>query len=213
MPETRADWIHFGCGACAPIEWTNFDGSPSLRLQRLPIVGRLVPGGPFGRFPENVLYGDIVKGLPVRMHSAALLYSSHVLEHLSLEDLRAALRNCRQLLRADGIFRLVLPDLEVLVNEYVADASPDAAIRFVDHTLLGRRNRPRGFMARIRDCLGNANHLWMWDYKSLSKELADVGFSKIRRVRYQDSQVDAFRLVEKENRWERAIGIECRAAG
>ncbi len=54
---SEARFTQFGCGLCAPPRWLNFDASPAIRLQRLPIIGNLVPSGQFGRFPENVKYG------------------------------------------------------------------------------------------------------------------------------------------------------------
>ena len=58
-------YVHYGCHHCAPVEWLNFDASPTLRLERLPVIGRLVRKNA-GRFPSNILYGDIVSGLYVR---------------------------------------------------------------------------------------------------------------------------------------------------
>jgi hypothetical protein len=78
--------VQFGCGLCAPSQWRNFDTSPTLRLQKLPMVGKLIPSGPFGHFPENVEYGNIVNGLPISDDSVKLLYCSHVLEHLTHES-------------------------------------------------------------------------------------------------------------------------------
>jgi hypothetical protein len=207
MPNSK--WVQFGCGLCAPGDWLNFDSSPTLRLQRLPVVGGLVPAGPYGRFPHNVRYGDIVAGLPVPEHSVELLYCSHVLEHLSLADLRTALRNCRRVLQSGGIFRLVLPDLEFLTSEYVSDPSPAAAIRFMQGTILGLETRPRGMPAMLRTWLGNSQHLWMWDFKGLAAELESVGFGSIHRASYNDSPVAAFRQVETADRWMNCLGIEC----
>ena len=202
-------WIHFGCGLCAPAEWSNYDNSPTLRLEKLPLIGRLVPAGPYGRFPRNVLYGDIVNGLPVVPATADLLYCSHVLEHLSLGDLRIALRNCRRVLREGGTFRLVLPDLEYMIDLYRGDGTEHAAIQFIDNTLLGYRTRDRGFHGLLRAWLGNSHHLWMWDFKALAAELRNAGFTMIRRAAYNDSSFEAFRQVEIPNRWKHSLGIEC----
>ncbi|MCI5142460.1 MAG: methyltransferase type 11, partial [Candidatus Electrothrix sp. ATG1] len=30
-------FIHYGCGLSAPESWLNFDASPTLRLQRIPL--------------------------------------------------------------------------------------------------------------------------------------------------------------------------------
>lgn len=213
MSQRHDDWVQFGCGLCAPAEWTNFDSSPTLRLERMPLLGRVMPSGPYGRFPANVRYGDVVKGLPVRSGSVELLYCSHVLEHLSLKELRAALRNCRAMLRSGGVFRLVLPDLEKLIEGYATDCSDEAALKFIEYTGLGRVTRPQGIVSILRDFVGNSHHLWLWDYKSLSKELANAGFANVRRAFYLDSSSEPFRLVEDETRWNDALGIECSLEG
>jgi SAM-dependent methyltransferase len=206
MPEGR---VQFGCGLCAPAGWRNFDSSPTLRLQRVPVLGALVPSGPYGRFPSNVEYGDIVRGLPLPANYARLLYSSHVLEHLALQDLRRALQNCHRVMGPGGTFRMVLPDLERLVANYSSDPSPDAGIRFMTDSILGRQTRSRGFTGFFRDWLGNSQHLWMWDYRGLAHELGAVGFQHIRRATFGDSQQQDFWFVESADRWNFNLGIEC----
>src|SRR5262245_33014690 len=97
-------YVQFGCGFCAPPGWVNFDSSPTLRIERLPVIGRLVRRKT-SRFPSNVRYGDIARGLPIADGSCAGLYGSHVLEHLALDEFRSALLNARRYLRRNGIFR------------------------------------------------------------------------------------------------------------
>lgn len=193
--------VQYGCGLCAPQGWLNFDASPTLRLQRLPLVGglrRRLVGGP--RFPGTVRFGDILRGLPVASGSCRAVYCLHVLEHLALEDLRTALAETRRLLGEGGVFRLVLPDLEALVAEYSAASDPRAAHRF----------RPRGFVGLLRNWLGNSRHLWMWDYGALAAELAEAGFRDVRRAAFGDSSEPRFADVEDRGRWDGQLGIECR---
>ena len=76
------------------------------------------------------------------------------------------------------------------------------------HTMLGKEKRSRGGMEFFRELLGNSRHLWMWDYKSLARELNRVGFTNIRRAWFGDASDAAFRAVEEESRWESALGIE-----
>ena len=94
-------YVHYGCHWCASEEWLNFDASPTLRLERLPVVGRMVRKNA-RRFPSNVLYGDIVRGLPVKENSCDGVYCSHVLEHLALEDCRRALLNTHRMMKKRG---------------------------------------------------------------------------------------------------------------
>lgn len=96
-------YIQYGCGRSAPKNWRNFDASPTLRFERIPFLGRLYTKNDF-RFPGNVEYGDIVKGLPVPDNSCKAVYCSHVLEHLSLWDFRMALKNTYKILQKGGIY-------------------------------------------------------------------------------------------------------------
>lgn len=199
----------FGCGLCAPPDWTNFDNSPRLWLAQLPIVGALVPAGPYGSFPDSVRYGDVVKGLPLSPNSVRLMCSSHVLEHLALEDLRTALRNCFSLIQPGGIFRSVLPDLERLIREYTTNETDLAAERFIVNSGMGKRTRPRGANGFLRSWLGNSSHFWLWDYKGLKKELEAAGFTAVRRAEFGDSGIAEFAAVESADRWKNSLGFQC----
>jgi len=201
--------VQYGCGFSAPVSWRNFDGSPTLRFERFPLLGRLYTKNA-QRFPENVEYGDIVKGLPVADGSCQLVYSSHILEHLSLEDLRTALRNTYRMLVGGGTFRVVLPDLEYMIGAYLRDSSDTAAVTFVRETALGREQRRRTLPAFVAEWLGSGQHLWMWDFKSLRRELEDAGFVEIRRAQFGDAKDPAFADVEDPDRWRDCLGIECR---
>lgn len=203
-------YIQYGCGFSAPAEWRNFDSSPTLRFERMPLVGNLYSRND-QRFPTNVEYGDIVKGLPVPNQSCQVVYCSHVLEHLALEDFRLALRHTRKILKAGGLFRLVVPDLEYFIAEYQDCAQPNAAMTFMENTYLGRKRRLRGLKGILLAYLGNSNHLWMWDFNSMSIELKAAGFADIRRAEMGDSEEEMFKLVEDEGRWVNCLGVECRA--
>lgn len=85
-------FMHYGCGLDAPKEWLNYDASPTLRIQKIPIIGSLLKKKLNVEFPENVLYGDIVKGINLPHNSCAGIYCSHVLEHLALNEFRIALK-------------------------------------------------------------------------------------------------------------------------
>ena len=162
------------------------------------------------RFPDEVRYGNICKGLPVEDGSADGAYCSHVLEHLALEDMKLALKNNLRMLRTGGVFRLVVPDLKVLVQEYVKNTAPDAAEVFVESLGLGRRVRPHGIMGFLRGWLGNSGHHWMWDFEAMAVELSNAGFTAIRRAVLGDSNDPMFARAEQANRWEGALGIHCR---
>lgn len=93
--------VQFGAGYQAPEGWLNFDASPSVWIERLPLIGRFLKINAT-RFPAGIRYGDIVRGLPVADDSASAVYASHVLEHLAYDDFWAALRNTYRILKPGG---------------------------------------------------------------------------------------------------------------
>jgi SAM-dependent methyltransferase len=202
-------YVQYGCGLCAPAGWENFDASPTLRFERVPIVGRLYNKNAH-RFPANARYGDIVRGLPVEPESCDGIYCSHVLEHLSLEDAGRALTHTHRYLRKGGRFRLVVPDLQRLAGDYLASTSSDAAHRFMESSYLGRKRRPRGLAAFVQDWMGNSVHLWMWDERAMTETLREHGFTAIRRCSLGDSADPRFKDVEDAERFEGCLAIECR---
>jgi len=208
----ESKYIQYGCGWSADSQWRNFDASPTLRFERIPFIGRLYTKNQ-SRFPDNVEYGDIVKGLPIEPNSCKGVYCSHILEHLSLDDFRTALRNTKQILRAKGIFRLVLPDLENSIIKYKENNSSSAALDLMRETSLGHESRAKGFKGLITTWLGNSQHLWMWDYKSIAAELEETGFIEIRKAFFGDSSDPFFNMVEDKGRWDNCLGVECRKSG
>jgi hypothetical protein len=82
-------------------------------------------------------------------------------------------------------------------------------MNFMSGTLLGKERRNRGWMGVMVEWLGNSQHLWMWDYKSIKCELQKAGFINIRRAEFGDSSRSVFQDVEDPKRWENCLGIEC----
>jgi hypothetical protein len=81
--------LHYGCGLDEASGWANFDASPTLWSQRLPLVGPVFHKWMPPLFPAGVQYGDIIRGLPLPAAPREAIYCCHVLEHLALEDLSA----------------------------------------------------------------------------------------------------------------------------
>jgi predicted SAM-dependent methyltransferase len=204
----RKLYVQYGCGWSAPQGWRNFDASPALRFERLPVIGRLYTKNG-ARFPQGVEFGDIVKGLPIEANACDGIYCSHVLEHLALSDFRRALENTFRLLKSGSTFRLVLPDLASSARRYLESSRPDASFAFMRETCLGEEERARSLKGFLTHWLGNSRHLWMWDYESMYGELKAAGFVNIRRATFGDSQDAMFATVEQKDRWDDCLGVEC----
>ena len=200
--------IYYGASTSAVPGWLNFDASLTVRVQNLPVVGRRLArlkGNAF-EFPVYLKYGDIIKGLPVPDTSADGVYASHVLEHLSLEDMRAALRNTLRILKPGGVFRLIVPDLRERAKRYVArvEADPDdaeAAPWFVADIEMGEAGSLSGLPRRLRGAMSFARHHWMWDYPSMKRELEAAGFVQVRPSKFGDAEDPKFAEVEQKDRY------------
>jgi SAM-dependent methyltransferase len=203
-------YVQYGCGFTAPDGWINYDASPTLRYERLPLLGKLYTRNK-QRFPENVRYGDIVKGLPENPDSCDAVYCSHILEHLAYNDFKKALENTLLILKPGGTFRGVVPDLRAAVDAYIKnyDQSASPASDLMHDTMLGIEDRGKGIRSIMMKLYGNSKHLWMWDYPSLRYELQNAGFRNVRPISFGDSPDSNFALVEEESRFYGAAAFEC----
>lgn len=201
--------LHYGCGMMIGPSWYNCDGSPTLRLRRLPLLGPLIQPLIASRFPDDAHYGNIVAGLNLPPASCDAIFCSHVLEHLALDDFRVAIRNTHRYLKPGGIFRLIVPDLEQCARGYLSAQDPGAASRYMGYTHTGRKSRPQGLIGLLREHFGNSHHLWMWDYKGIAQELSEAGFVGIRRYAFGDDKSPAFREVEIKDRFDDSVAVEC----
>jgi len=204
--------VQYGCGLSAPDNWKNFDASPTLRLQKNPITKLLFKRKLNVIFPENVKYGDIVKGLPFEENSCDNIYCSHILEHLSYNDCIKALSNTYKMLKVGGIFRCIVPDLEIYARNYILKfdrGTVDSGDYFIRQTMLGQEVRTRGIKNILLASFGNSHHLWMWDEMTLRERLIESGFKNIRRCKFNDSGELSFREVEDDGRFIEALAFEC----
>lgn len=196
-------FLNIGCGWDAPDGWRNFDGSPTLRFERIPFVGHIYVKNA-KKFPASVEYGDIVKGLPIKDGSMEGVYASHVLEHLCRSDFYKALANIRRLLKPGGVLRLIVPDLLSRTKYYLSmiELGEHGANDFLlESTLLGISEEPHSKIASAILALGNSAHKWMWDDLAVEFALRESGFCKIRRCSYGDAENAAFKSVERRDRF------------
>jgi predicted SAM-dependent methyltransferase len=206
--------LNIGSSVKAADGWENIDASPSLRISKIPIVGRTIVSLMKSPNWHNLIkYGDVLKGLKVEENSCRLVYASHVLEHLSLADFHVAVDNIYSYLKPEGVFRTIVPDLETYISAYVntrlnSTLSHDAAHQFMSETWTGNPGSRKNFNKRFREAFSNSRHQWMWDEPSLSKTLEEHGFKNIRRCSYGIWSDPKFKFVEQEYSHENAICLE-----
>jgi predicted SAM-dependent methyltransferase len=173
--------LNLGCGTNPAHGWVNLDRSPGLELRRVPPVVRrglsaLGLTESLTEWPDNVRRVDVTRGLPFAGGSVDAVYSSHMLEHLSAADAGRVLDECRRVLKPNGVLRLALPDLRAMATTYLASSAVDAADRFVEETLLGWSEMPKG-VRRLVGIVSGARHRWMYDAASIQQRCRNRGFT------------------------------------
>ncbi len=169
-PDVDADTpprrLHIGCGQQSIPGWINIDnqGHPGV---------------------DQVL--DVRQGLPFR--DVVSIYAEHFLEHLSLEEGLAFLRECRRVLSAEGTLRLSTPNLDwVLITHYRGRSASDEDAR-VDCMRLNRAFHGWG-------------HQFLYNQSMLASALRSAGFARIQPYRYGESAVAELSGLERHETWE-----------
>ncbi len=96
--QIKLKFLNIGCGNKTHPDWINADFNP----KRADIV--------------NI---DIKKSLPFEDSSLKVVYHSQVLEHLTKGEGAFFISECYRILEPGGILRVVVPDLENIVREYL----------------------------------------------------------------------------------------------
>jgi predicted SAM-dependent methyltransferase len=100
-----------------------------------------------GTWPENIVRRDLSEPLPLADGVADAVYSSHMLEHLFLEDAKAFLRECAWVTKPGGIIRLAPPDAELWAGELLdagSDPGGEAGLRYQQMLRAHPNSKPTG---------------------------------------------------------------------
>lgn len=207
-------WLNIGSGPSNPPAWINFDGSWQARFAGYPwlaSLGRRVLGVGIGHWPRGVRHRDIRRGLPYALHSVAVVYASHVLEHLHRRDAVRFLTHVRQLLKPGGVCRVVVPDVHAIVTWYLANRDEPAAqkTRSSSDLLMGMlmlrapdaraANPVLGLARRAADL---HEHKWMYDQEGLQAVFEEAGFARPAACAYLESAIprEPLEQVERADR-------------
>jgi predicted SAM-dependent methyltransferase len=162
----RAERLHIGSGPQILPGWTNVDNV------RYPGVDRVL---------------DVTGGLPFR--DVRFIFAEHFIEHLDLHEAMYLLRECRRVLRDDGVLRLSTPNLDwVWATHYRVAASVEECFR------LNRAFRAWG-------------HEFLYNEPTIKAVLHDAGFAHVARREYHRSEHPELRDLERHARSEDFEGL------
>lgn len=147
--------------------------------------------------------------LKIADNCADVVYASHMMEHLSRPEARRFLAEARRVLKPDGILRLVLPDMRLLVEAYLGDHDCD---QFVERTLLANESDGTfGWHVRLL-LFGYRGHRWMYDVPSAIALLAENGFTDIHALNAGETIIPEPGHLDLSERAEESLYIEARPA-
>ena len=145
--------LHIGCGQQSIPGWINIDN------QGLPGVDQVL---------------DVRHGLPFQ--GVAAIYAEHFLEHLTLDDGLAFLRECRRVLADDGTVRLSTPSLEWVLTTHYRWHETTAENRLSDCVRLNRAFHAWG-------------HQFLYNVPTLAAALRAAGFARAVFRAYGESDI------------------------
>lgn len=166
--------INAGCGELYFDGWVNLDCNQALK--------------------HVDLQWDLSRGLPVPDASCTLIYSEHVLEHLSVEQGLVFLRDCRRALVPGGVLRTAMPSLDDMIEKSASGHWRDQA--WLDEPqwrFIASRAEMFNIMFRWW------GHQWIYDRDELYRRLREAGFEMIRDVAWGESTIDELRGRETRN--------------
>ncbi len=165
--------LHLGCGAIILPGWLNVDINPG-------------PGG---------VQCDLTK--PLRMASATVdyVFNEHFLEHLDRAQGVALLRECYRVLRKGGVLRIITPDLQVLMTDYVTKN-----LERVKEVW-----RPATPAQMFNEGMRLWGHQFVYDADELVLVLREAGFTMITRADYKQSMEPALIGIDQRPHHEELI--------
>jgi predicted SAM-dependent methyltransferase len=158
--------LHIGCSAKLKKDWLNIDLCPQADMTL-----------------------DMRERLPFSDDSCSIIYSEHFLEHLDYPDqANFFLKECYRVLEPGGLFSVGVPDTEWPIAEY-AGQKMEGYFRIAKE-----RWHPEWCETEMEHInyhfRQGDQHRFAYDFKTLAKALARIGFQEIQRRDF-DRELDS----------------------
>jgi SAM-dependent methyltransferase len=142
-----------------------------------------------------VRFVDLNRRWPFADGHVAIVYASHVYEHLSGGAAALFLREAWRCLEPGGALRVVVPDLQTICRQYLAEldaGDEQASKRALDSINMHREGQYRaddGIAIRLIAAWQHHphQHKYMYDAPTLRARLSAAGFVELRAASYGQS--------------------------
>lgn len=119
------------------------------------------------------------------------VFSEHVFEHLYPGQVLYLMKELNRTMRTGGVIRIVVPDLEQIVRDYVNT---------------GKENQENSAKL-IWDLTQNWGHRSVWDFQLMKEVLTAAGFRLVTQCTFQSGQKKGL-LVDSAHRSHRSLYVE-----
>lgn len=141
-----------------------------------------------GRKPD--LRWDLRLPLPFPANSSEHIYSEHLIEHLSFVDGARLLRQCRRVLKEEGVLRVATPDLGALTEAYSGNWRDQDWLHWPGHEWI---DSPA---LMINQSFHGWGHKFLYDAAELERALHSAGFANTRRCQLSQSEHSELACLE-----------------
>ncbi len=142
---------------------------------------------------RHVFYGDARRPLPFPNTCATTIFTEHMIEHLTPDEARAFLRECRRVLQPDGVLRVATPDLAA-VGRLLTTDTPETRDYLAS---AGRAGGATTRDAAVNQLFYGHGHRQIFSADSLAALLAECGFRAARRAEVGQSEHPTLRDRER----------------
>lgn len=181
--------------------WLNTDITPHIWIAKIPLLPRILYSAGFmteeryhqhmnGIF-SSLTYLNLSKPLPFADNSVNAVFSSHVFEHLFMDEVERLIEEIHRCLTPGGVCRVVVPDLEKIIK--IFDRQDPRHFVSVMFEVSARRN------------VKNAHHSGFTG-SLLEKLFREAGFSETAVLSYRVGRCPD--VEELDNRPEESLFFE-----
>lgn len=186
----RIKKLHLGCFDRVCEGWLNTDITPHILLSRIPVLPfflykvKILSNQRYeqhraGIF-KKVVYLNVAKKFPHPDNSFDYVYLSHLLEHLPVGIAIFCISEIYRVLRKDGLVRICVPDLDLLVANYNME-NPE---EFLEEVFESNQKRSKN------------SHHWQYNAKSLTRLLKEAEFKEVYKCKFKEGRCEDMENIE-----------------
>ena len=202
--ENRKNKLNLGCGLAVHKNYINLDSSPHCFISNNPDFIKKI----FFRFSgarqyynedkyitilrnHTFFHCDVTKSIPVKNLCIDSIYTSHLIEHLELDNAKKLINECFRALKVNGIIRISVPDLDKASSLLTNNNNYDILKKFF-YTFENNNEFSR--------------HRFMYNLASLKEILENSGFREVIRCEFKKGNLDE--AMDLDNREDESLFIE-----